>query len=59
MYWVDLSVVNKAKIALRYTDKSIAEISEDLNFDEQTTFTRFFKRITNMTPSRFRSGTHH
>jgi len=51
MYWVELSVINKAKIALRYTNKSIAEIARDLHFDEQTTFTRFFKRMTGMTPS--------
>jgi len=55
MYWVDLSVINKAKIALRYTDKSIADIAFDLGFEEQTTFTRFFKRMTTITPSMFRN----
>jgi len=56
MHWVDLSVVNKARIALRYADQSIAEIAHSLGFDEQTTFTRFFKRMTGTTPSRFRSA---
>jgi len=56
MHWVDLSVANKAKIALRYTDKSMAEISRDLCFDEQTTFTRFFKRVVGTTPSDYRRG---
>jgi len=55
MYWIDLSVTNKAKISLRYTDNSIADIAHDLGFDEQTTFTRFFKRMTGITPSVFRN----
>jgi len=55
MHWVDMSVINKAKIALRYTDLPIAQIAHDLGFDEQTTFTRFFKRITATTPSAYRS----
>jgi len=54
MHWVNLSVTNKAKIALRHTDRSIAEIAHELGFDEQTTFTRFFKRMTSLTPSEFR-----
>jgi AraC-like DNA-binding protein len=54
MSWVNASVINKAKIALQYTDKSILEISEDLHFNEQTTFTRFFKHLTGMTPSQYR-----
>jgi len=56
MHWVDLSVLNKAKITLRYTDQSIAEVAHGLGFDEQTTFTRFFKRMAGTTPSRFRSA---
>lgn len=54
MSWVNTSVVNKAKIALQYTDKSIIEISRDLNFNEHTTFTRYFKHLTGMTPSEYR-----
>ena len=54
MYWVNASVINKAKIALQYTDKSIIEISQDLNFNEHTTFTRFFKHITGITPTEYR-----
>jgi AraC-like DNA-binding protein len=54
MSWVNASVINKAKIALQYTNNSILQISEYLHFNEQTTFTRFFKHLTGMTPSQYR-----
>jgi len=56
MYWVELSVINQAKIALRYTDLSIAEIAHNLGFDEPTTFARYFKRLTQSTPTTYRRG---
>lgn len=55
MYWVNASVINKAKIALQYTDKPIIDISQELHFNEQTSFTRFFKHLTGMTPTEYRN----
>jgi AraC family transcriptional activator of pobA len=54
MYWVNASVINKAKIALQYTDKPIIDISQELHFNEQTSFTRFFKHLTGMAPTEYR-----
>ena len=45
----------EAKRLLLFTDKSIKEISYELNFDEVTHFSRFFRRNTHMSPSDFRS----
>ena len=44
----------EAKRLILYTDKSIKEISWELNFEEVAHFSRFFKRNTGFTPTAFR-----
>lgn len=46
----------EARRLLRYTDKSIKEISFDLKFEDIQTFSRFFKKMEKMSPSDFRNG---
>ena len=44
----------EAKRLLLYTDKSIKEIAYELNFEEVTHFSRFFKKETTTSPSEFK-----
>lgn len=39
---------------LRYTDKSIKEISYDVGYEDIQTFSRFFKKIEGISPSEFK-----
>jgi len=47
-------LVLEAKSMLKYTTKSIGEISHSLDFSDPTTFNRFFRRSTGITPLEFR-----
>ena len=46
----------EARRLLRYTDKSIKEITYDLNFEDIQTFSRFFKKMEKMSPSDFKKN---
>ena len=52
--WIDEALVTRIKIDLLHTEKPITRISDDMNFPNQSFFTKFFKRMTGMTPSQFR-----
>ena len=54
--WIDSFVIVEAKNMLKYSDLSIKTIVYDLNFPNQTTFYRFFKAQTGMTPSEYRKS---
>lgn len=51
-------IILEAKRLLLYSEKSIKEISWELNFEEVTHFSRFFKRNTLYTPTAFRKNEH-
>lgn len=44
------------KRMLFHTNLSISEIANQLNFDDQSYFTKFFKRETGLTPLQYRAG---
>ena len=46
----------RAQQLLRESQKSIAEIAEDLGFANTTSFSRAFRRWFNLTPGDFRGG---
>jgi len=46
----------EAKTRLRNTDYSISEIAFQLGFEDQSYFSRFFKKYTGITPGEFRKG---
>lgn len=46
--------IQEAKSLLRYTDKTLSEISSYLYFSSQSYFQNVFKRITGMTPTEYR-----
>ncbi|MCM1543523.1 MAG: helix-turn-helix domain-containing protein [Blautia sp.] len=46
--------MREAKMLLKYTDKSLAEISEYLHFSSQPYFQNVFKKIFGVTPAKYR-----
>ena len=54
--WIDAFVILEAKNMLKYSDLSIKSIVYELNFPNQTTFYRFFKAKTGLTPSQYRKS---
>lgn len=52
--WIETYVVLEAKMLLANTDLSINEISRKLNFKTQALFGKYFRQVTNMSPSAFR-----
>ena len=52
---IKLKRVLKAKTYLLQTPLTISEIAYKLGFDDASNFTRFFKKETGFTPSKFRA----
>ncbi len=53
--WIDSYVIFEAKRLIRSTQLSIQEISERLNFANQSFFGKYFKHLTGESPSQFRN----
>ncbi len=51
---VKSKILLEAKRLLIHTNLGIAEISDQLNFSDQSYFTKFFKKVTNKTPLKYR-----
>lgn len=54
--WINELVINHTKNLLKMTDKTVLEISEEMNFSNPSFFGRFFKQYTGLTPLQFRNG---
>lgn len=54
--WIDRAIVTSAKVALKYSDISIANLSDELSFPNVSFFCKFFKRMTGMTPTAYRDS---
>lgn len=52
--WIDRALVTRIKIELRHTNKSVAQISEEMKFPNPSFFSKYFRRLTGMTPLEFR-----
>lgn len=52
---IDSFTVQEARIQLSTTTKNISEIGEDLHFSDQSSFGKFFKRLSGMSPKDFRA----
>ena len=52
--WIKTTLIFDAKSQLKYTRKTIQEISNDLNFPNPSFFGKFFKQHTGMTPKAYR-----
>lgn len=52
--WIDEYIALEAKMMLRSTQKTVQEISDELNFPDMSFFGKFFKRMVGMSPKAYR-----
>lgn len=52
--WIDDALVARIKVALRHTDKQMAQISDEMCFPNNSFFNKYFKRLTGLTPGQYR-----
>ena len=55
LQYIQERILLEARRALTYTDKPIAEIGEELGFNDIQSFSRFFKKQQGLSPSDFRA----
>lgn len=51
--WIDDYVIIEAKNLLKYSGKNIQQIAYHLNFSNQSSFGKYFKHLTGMSPTKF------
>ena len=56
LVWIHEATIASAKVLLKSSNKTILQISEDLNFSDPSLFCRFFKKYTGMTPLQYRES---
>lgn len=54
LQWIDRALMREAKVLLRHTQMSIAEVADTLGFATPSAFIRFFRQQTGITPLQFR-----
>jgi len=52
--WIHRRIIQQAKLLLTYSDMPVVEIAEQLHFSTSSSFCKFFKKETNMTPRKYR-----
>lgn len=53
--WIDNYVILEAKTLLRFSDMSIQEVAYALNFPNQSFFGSYFRRLTGISPTQYKS----
>lgn len=53
--WIDRFVILEAKVLLKSSNLSIQQIADELNFNSQSFFGKYFKKHTGSTPKDFRN----
>ncbi len=55
--WINEQVIVEIKTQLKTTDRTILQISEDMNFSSPSVFVQYFKHHTGITPLKYRRTT--
>ena len=58
MQWINQAVILEAKVLLKHSDLLVFQISDELGFPNPSFFSKFFKRITGMTPAEYQKKRH-
>jgi len=53
MDWINQSIILEAKVLLKHSNLLVYQISDKLNFPNPSFFSKFFKRMTGMTPHEY------
>lgn len=56
MQWINQAIILEAKVLLKHSDMLIFQIADELNFPNPSFFSKFFKRMTGMTPAEYQKG---
>ncbi len=51
--WINQSVILETKVLLKHSDLLVYQISDELHFPNPSFFSKFFKRMTGMTPQEY------
>ena len=54
--WIDDYVILEAKALLKSTNKTIQQISDELNFPSQSFFGKYFKRVVGVSPKEYKKS---
>lgn len=54
MKWIATAVITEAKYMMRQPGKTINEVAQEMNFPDQSTFGKFFKKHTGMSPKEYK-----
>lgn len=57
MQWINQSIILEAKVLLKHSDQLVFQISDELGFPNPSFFSKFFKRMTGMTPAEYQKRT--
>lgn len=54
--WIDKATIMEAKVMLKHTDLPVNRIADELNFDNYSFFSRYFRRLAGMSPQQYRES---
>lgn len=54
--WIDKAIIMEAKVMLKHSDLPVNRIADELNFDNYSFFSRYFRRLTGMSPQQYRES---
>ena len=54
--WIDRALILRIKVELKHTDKTIAQIADDMHFPNPSFFCKYFRRLTGTTPTEYRKA---
>lgn len=54
--WISSLVIQETKLQLQTTNRSMQEIANDLNFPNQSFFSKYFRHYTGQTPKEYRAS---
>ncbi len=57
--WIDEALVTAIKVDLRHTTKPLKQIADEMEFPNMSFFSKFFKRMTGLTPMAYRHESTH